>query len=143
MSTSKQVMYYKEAPEVFNHLALTQDKIHESGLDRRLSHLVMLRASQINGCAFCVDMHTREAREDGETNERLDRLIVWRHSKVFSDEEKAALSWTEALTIINGSSTYEDQREGLREHYSEKEISALTALIGMINLWNRVQISNY
>ena len=143
MSNNKQVNYYQEAPEVFKYLSNAHDKIGETGLDTKLSHLVMLRASQINGCAFCVDMHTRQAREDGETSERLDRLIVWRHVKHFSKAEKAEFAWTEALTTVNGASPYQDLRKELREHFSDKEISALTALIGLINLWNRVSISNY
>lgn len=135
------VNHYKAVPDVFDALMKVQAAIGAHGLDATLHHLVHLRASQINGCAFCVKMHTREAREDGETNERLDRLVVWDHVDDFSPRERAALAWTEALSRLDRATDYHRLRAGLREHFSEEEISALTATIGMINLWNRIQVS--
>lgn len=134
----------KHQPTVYQ--ALYQVHVKLDGLkllERKLHHLVVLRASQINGCAFCVKMHIAEAKADGETQERLDRLIVWRHVDDFSAAEKATFAWTEALTTINTQADYEPLRLQLLQHFSEEQISALTVTIGMINLWNRIQISQH
>jgi AhpD family alkylhydroperoxidase len=128
-------------PEVYPPLLKVSETIGALGLDKKLHHLVHLRASQINGCAFCVKMHLREAREDGETQERLDRLVVWAHVNDFSEAEKAALAWTEALTLLDHKTDYASLRGRLRQSFSDKEIATLTATIGMINLWNRIQVS--
>lgn len=128
-------------PDVFPALLKVHETVGGHGLDKKLHHLVHLRASQINGCGFCVKMHTREARQDGETNDRLDRLVVWAHVSDFSEAEKAALAWTEALTVLDPKTDYASLRGRLRELFSDEEIGALTATIGMINLWNRIQIS--
>lgn len=139
--TTTPVNHYKNVPAVFASLEKVHGAIDEHGLDRMLHHLVQLRASQINACAYCVKMHTKEARDDGETNERLDRLTVWAHVGDFTPRERAALAWTEALTQLDRKTDYGSLRAELREHFSEAEISALTATVAMINLWNRVQIS--
>ena len=128
-------------PEVLPTLLKVSETIAAQGLDKKLQHLIHLRASQINGCAFCVKMHLREAREDGETQDRLDRLVVWAHVNDFSEAEKAALAWTEALTLLDHKTDYASLRGRLRASFSDKEIGALTATIGMINLWNRIQVS--
>lgn len=128
-------------PDVIPALLKVRETLDGHGLDKKLHHLVHLRASQINGCAFCVKMHLREAREDGETQDRLDRLVVWAHVNDFSEAEKAALAWTEALTALDHQTDYASLRGRLRESFSDKEIGALTATIGMINLWNRIQVS--
>lgn len=128
-------------PEVFPVLLKVREVIDGLGLEKKLHHLVHLRASQINGCGFCVKTHTREAREDGETSDRLDRLIVWAHVSDFSEAEKAALAWTEALTVLDHKTDYASLRGRLRKSFSDKEIGALTATIAMINLWNRTQVS--
>ena len=128
-------------PEVYPPLLKVSEVIGGLGLDKKLHHLVHLRASQINGCAFCVKMHTREAREDGETNDRLDRLVVWEHVNDFSEAEKAALAWTEALTVLDQKTDYTSLRGRLRASFTDREIGALTATIAMINLWNRLQVS--
>ena len=135
--------YQQLLPDVYQALLKVNPAINAAGLDRRLQHLVHLRASQINGCAFCVKMHTREAREDGETNERLDRLVVWRHVDDYSPREKAALAFTEAMTRLDDQSVLPALRAALREHFSELEVAALGADIAMINLWNRVAISSH
>ncbi len=134
----------KHQPTVYQ--ALYQVHVKLDGLkllERKLHHLVVLRASQINGCAFCVKMHIAEAKADGETQERLDRLIVWRHVDDFNAAEKAAFAWTEALTTVNTQADYTPLRQQLLQHFSEEQISALTVTIGMINLWNRIQISQH
>ena len=112
-------------------------------IDPLLVHLIHLRASQINGCAFCVKMHTKEARDDGETDKRLDYLVVWRHVNEFTAAEKAALAWVEALTVLDEKTDYAPLRAELKKHFSEAQISAMTTIIGMINLWNRFQVSKH
>jgi AhpD family alkylhydroperoxidase len=143
MSDTKAVSYEKEIPDVLQALADVHDVMDAHGLDRLLHHLVLLRASQINRCGFCVKMHTREAREDGETSTRLDRVIVWNQVSDFTEKEKAALAWTEALTGLDPKTDLGPLRAGLREHFSENEIGVLTATVGMINLWNRIAISRH
>lgn len=128
-------------PDVLPALFKVSETIAAQGLDKKLQHLIHLRASQINGCAFCVKMHLREAREDGETQDRLDRLVVWAHVNDFTEAEKAALAWTEALTTLDHKTDYASLRGRLRQSFSDKEIGTLTANIGMINLWNRIQVS--
>lgn len=128
---------------VFSALLKVHGSIDSHGLERKIYHLVLLCASQINGCGYCVKMHTKEAREDGETDARLDSLIVWRHVDDFTPRERAALAWTEALTRLERHTDYGPLRAELREHFSEEEISALTANITMINLWNRIHISGH
>ncbi|WP_285961318.1 carboxymuconolactone decarboxylase family protein [Pseudomonas tohonis] len=143
MSDTRAVRYEQEIPQVLAVLGSVHAELDKLGLPRALVHLVHLRASQLNGCAFCVRMHTREAREGGETSERLDRLVVWRHSGDFNAAEKAALAWTEALTRIDDERDYADLRQALREHFDETQISALTTQVAMINLWNRIQVSKH
>lgn len=140
---SPRIRYDRETPDVLTALAAVNQTIDGHGLDRRLHHLVQLRASQINGCAFCVKMHLREARADGETEERLDRLVVWRHVNDFDAREKAALAWTEALTRLQPDADPGVLRDGLQAHFDPRQIAALTADIAMINLWNRIQVANH
>lgn len=140
---SNVIAYEQHVEQIYMALVAVEEKLAEAGIDPLIKHLVKLRASQINGCAFCVDMHTREARNDGETNTRLDRLIVWRHVSDFSAAEKAALAWAEALTVVKEETNYEALRAELFSHYSEQEISVLTSVIAMINLWNRLQVSKH
>lgn len=141
MSNASPVNAAAQLPSVYQSFAAAQTQIREQGLDPLLHHLVVLRASQINQCAFCVKLHIREAREDGETSERLDRLVVWEHVNDFTEREKAALAWTEALTVLDRKTDYAPLRARLREHFSDKEIAVLTSTIAMINLWNRLQVS--
>lgn len=143
MSEQSAVKYEQEIPDVLQALAGVHHVLDGYTLERKLIHLVQLRASQINQCAFCVKMHTREARQDGETNDRLDRLIVWEHVRDFSERERAALAWTEALTVLDRRTDYAALRARLREHFSDREIGALTAAVAMINLWNRIQVSRH
>jgi AhpD family alkylhydroperoxidase len=143
MTAATMVRYEAEAPEVFELLEGVEDAISTLDLDPGLHHLVKLRASQMNRCAYCVKMHTTEARRDGETNERLNRLVVWPHVSDFTPTEKAAFAWTEALTNLHEGTDYRALREALREHFSDRQISALTSAIAMINLWNRFQVSRH
>ncbi|WP_242108655.1 carboxymuconolactone decarboxylase family protein [Luteimonas aquatica] len=141
MSDTQTIRYYQQIPDVLSYFAAVHPLIESHGLDRTLRDLVHLRASQINGCAFCIRMHTREARQNGESNERLDRLVGWRHMSDYSERERAALAWTEALTLLEREADYAAMRAALRRHFSDQEIAALTAEVAMINLWNRMQIS--
>ena len=135
--------YRHTVPDVMGAFARTQETLDAQDLDRMLRHLVMLRASQINGCAFCVKMHTREARDDGETNERLDHVIVWRHVDDYTPAEAAALAWTEALTTLDPATDLAALRADLQRHFTPGQIGALTATVAMINLWNRIAISTH
>ena len=142
MKDSNTIGYPQQAPGVMQALGQVNPAINALGLEPALHHLVVLRASQINGCAHCVKMHTHDARKDSETSERLDRLVVWQHVDDYTPREKAALAFTEAMTRLDDQSVLPGLRAALREHFSEQEVAALGADIAMINLWNRISISN-
>ena len=110
------------------------------GLEGALMDLVKVRASQINGCAFCLHMHATDARKRGETEERLYLLDAWRESPLYSERERAALDWTEALTLVSETHAPDDTYQELQAHFSEQEQVALTLLIVVINGWNRIQV---
>jgi AhpD family alkylhydroperoxidase len=114
--------------------------IQNDGLEPLLKELVMTRASQINGCAFCIHHHTSDARRHGETEERLYLLSAWRESGLYSDRERAALGWTEALTLVSETHAPDDAYEALRRHFTEEQQVKLTLLIGLVNAWNRIKI---
>jgi len=135
------VNYLKVAPETIKAAQALETHLANSGLETSLYHLVKTRASQINGCAFCIHMHTRDARAHGETEERLYLLDAWRESPLYTDRERAALAWTESLTHISETHAPDDVYEEVRKHFTEQETVNLTMLIGMINLWNRLAIS--
>lgn len=116
--------------------------IARSDIEPELADLVRMRVSQINGCAFCLDMHSHDARKRGETEQRLYLLDAWRETSLYSDRERAALAWAEALTGISETHAPDADYEELREHFSDKEIVDLSIAIGMINLWNRLSIAN-
>lgn len=143
MLQTKAFDYQQQIPEVLKAMVGVEQATVAQGFDPLLRHLVKLRASQINGCAFCVKMHTREARDDGETNERLDRVTVWAHVDDFSEREKAALAWTEALTYLDRGADHAPLKARLAEHFSDPEIANLTAIIAMINLWNRLMVATH
>ena len=117
--------------------------LDKSGLSAELRHLLKLRASQMNGCAFCVEMHTREARQDGETNARLDHVVVWREAGCYSEEERAMFAWTEALTDLSGSHDLDGLFSELARHFSQAQIAAMTTQIATINVWNRLQVASH
>jgi AhpD family alkylhydroperoxidase len=114
--------------------------VQGSGLEKSLIELVKTRASQINGCAFCLHMHTRDARREGESEERLYLLDAWRESPLYTDRERAALAWTEALTRISETHAPDADYEALKAQFSPEEQVKLTLLIGAINTWNRLAI---
>jgi AhpD family alkylhydroperoxidase len=127
------------APAV-KSLQQAQAQIEASGLDYSLVELVKLRASQINGCAYCLHMHSRDARAAGEREERLHLLPAWRESNFYTERERAALAWTEAVTRLADTGAPDADFEALGAHFSEAEIVSLTLAIAMINLWNRVAV---
>jgi AhpD family alkylhydroperoxidase len=116
------------------------ESVHKSGLEHSLIELVKIRASQINGCAYCIHMHTRDARWSGETEERIYLLDAWRESPLYTDRERAALAWTEALTRIADTHAPDEDYALLDAHFSDEEKVKLTLLIGVINTWNRIAI---
>jgi AhpD family alkylhydroperoxidase len=133
--------YYQAAPETIKALRAVEVHILASGLEKSLIELVKTRASQINGCAYCISVHTADARKQGETEERLYLLNAWRESPLYTDRERAALAWTEAVTLIAETHAPDDLYEDVRAHFSESETVNLTMLIGAINAWNRIAIS--
>ena len=114
--------------------------VADSGLERSIYELVKLRASQINGCAYCIDMHSKDARNAGETEQRIYALTAWHETSFYSARERAALSWTEAMTLISGNDISDALYEEVRQHFSEKEHLALTMAVVAINGWNRLAI---
>ncbi|MCL6282211.1 carboxymuconolactone decarboxylase family protein [Ruegeria sp. 2012CJ41-6] len=133
--------YWATAPDLTKAFVALNDTIEGSGLEKSLMHLVKLRASQINGCAFCIDMHTREARADGETEQRLYLVSAWHDSFLFSDRERAALAWTEALTKLGDHAPDDALFAATQTQFPEDEIVKLTAVITMINTWNRLSVA--
>ena len=132
---------YKAAPDTMNALGALETHISNSGLEPSLIELVKTRASQINGCAFCIHMHTRDARAHGETEERLYLLNAWQESPLYTARERAALAWVEAVTLVADTHVPDDVFKVVSSEFSDEEIVKLTVLIGTINAWNRVAIS--
>lgn len=138
---SLRINYTHQSPELIQHLMGMGKSLGESTLGRTLLDLVNLRASQLNGCAFCIDMHVKEARLHGERDLRVHHLPVWRESTLFSAKEKAALEWTEVVTKLPEHGIPDEVFQRVRENFSDKEMSELTFAIGLINTWNRLSIS--
>jgi AhpD family alkylhydroperoxidase len=133
--------FYKASPNAMRAMRGLEQQIAQSGLEKPLIELVRLRASQINGCAFCVDMHTTDARKSGENERRLATVIVWREAPFFSDRERAALEWTEALTRIEQTHVPDEVWERVKPQFTPEELTDLTLLVGTINAWNRFAIA--
>jgi AhpD family alkylhydroperoxidase len=133
--------YAKTAPEVRAAMMGLEQYVHQSGLDRGLLELVKLRASLINGCAYCADMHTKVARSRGETEQRLHAVSLWKETPFYFDRERAALAWTEAVTLISVDHVPDEVYELARQHFTEKELVDLTLAIVAINGWNRLAIA--
>lgn len=133
--------YAKVAPGAYRAMAALEHYLHECGLEESLLHLVKLRASQINGCAYCLDMHWKDLKAIGESDQRLYELNAWEESPFYTDRERAALAWTEAVTKVSESRVADDVFESVRQHFSEKELADLTLAIATINAWNRLAIS--
>jgi AhpD family alkylhydroperoxidase len=133
--------FYHAHPNAIKAMLALEDRIGKSSLEKPLAELVRLRASQINGCAFCVDMHTTDARRGGETDRRLAAVVVWRETPFFTERERAALEWTEAVTLVSQGHVPDVVWEAVKPHFSNEEIVDLTLLISAINSWNRFAIA--
>lgn len=133
--------YVKAAPGAYKAMSGLEQYLHECGLEEGLLHLVKLRASQINGCAFCLDMHSKDLRAIGEEEQRLYTLDAWRECPWYSDRERAALAWTEALTLVTQGHVPDAVYEEVRKQFNEKELTDLSLAITTINAWNRLSIA--
>ena len=133
--------FMQAAPDTIKALTALEAQIQGSGLEQSLIELVKTRASQINGGAYCINMHTQDARKHGETEQRLYLLNAWREAPAYSERERAALAWTEAVTLIADTHAPDDLYQDVRKHFSDAETVNLTMLIGAINAWNRLAIS--
>lgn len=129
-------------PDLYRAVASLDGLVRKSGFDPRLMHLVKLRASQINGCAFCVDLHVKEALADGLDPQSLHLVSAWRESPFFDARDRAALEWTECVTLLADTGAPDAAFDAVREAFSETEIAQLTMAIGTINLWNRIAVSS-
>ena len=132
--------FYQAAPDTIKALVAVENEITASGLEQSLIELVKTRASQINGCAYCINMHTEDARKHGETEQRLHLLNAWRESPLYSEREHAALAWTEALTLVSETHAPDADYEAVQAEFTDGELVNLTVLIGAINAWNRIAI---
>lgn len=135
------IVYREVAPGVMEALSGLERYLAKCGLEPSLLELVKLRASQINGCAYCIDMHTKDARARGESEQRLYALSAWRETPFYSERERAALTWTEAVTLVADGQVPDEVFERVRQQFSEKELVDLTLAIVAINGWNRFAIS--
>lgn len=133
--------YAQKSAPLFEKLSALSLANKKSSLEKEIKHLVDLRVSQINGCAFCVDMHVKEARIDGERELRLHHVAVWRESPLFNDRERTALEWAELVTKLPPHGISEDQFQAARKHFSEAELADLTFAVIVINSWNRLSVS--
>lgn len=132
--------FYKASPDAAKAMLALEAAVKSLGLEPSLLELVKLRASQINGCAYCVDMHSRDARKHGESERRLYAITVWRETPFFTERERAALAWTDALTRISETSAPDADYEWLSSQFTERERVDLTLAINAINSWNRLAI---
>ncbi len=137
----KRLDYYNLAPDAVKGMQEIEKYVAASGLERSLYELVKTRASQMNGCAYCIDMHTKDARKAGETEQRLYALPAWRETPFYTARERAALEWTEALTFISQNHITDNLYNRVAKHFNEKELIALTMAIVAINGWNRLSIA--
>jgi len=133
--------YAAVAPEGIKALYNLSTYAVKSTIDASLKHLIDLRVSQINGCAYCMNMHSEEARSAGETQQRLDILPGWHETSFFTDRERAALAWAESVTLVSETHVPDDVFAAVKEHFSEREIVDLTLIIATINAWNRLAIT--
>lgn len=138
---TNRVNAYSASPKAMEALITVEKYINQSSLDKTIRELVKIRASQINGCAFCIDVHTKDARQSGESEQRIYMLPAWRESHLYSEKERAALAWTEELTLIAHNHASDAIFDDVRIHFTDEEITDLTTLIGQINTWNRLAIA--
>lgn len=138
---SARLRYKEVAPEVYRALAGVQAHVRESGLDPKLVELVYLRVSQINACAYCVHMHAKGLRTAGETDERLDALVIWREAPFFTRRERVALGWAESVTRLGPDHVSDALYEEAQKEFGDKDLVELTLAVAAINAWNRMAIA--
>jgi AhpD family alkylhydroperoxidase len=137
---SQRIDYRKASPAAYQAMLALQATVEKSGLEKSLLELLKIRASQINKCAYCLHMHTRDARKASETEERIYLLDAWRESSLYSERERAALAWTEALTLLPQQGAPDEVFAAMTAQFSEAEIVNVTLAIGAINAWNRIGV---
>ena len=130
--------FYAAAPDAYKAVAALEDYVQNSGIEKRHIHLLKLRASIINGCAYCVDMHTKEALHSGLPQQWINMVSVWKESPIFDARERALLGWVDAVTNIAQTGAPDDAYQVFRAHFSEEDMTKLTVAIGTINIWNRL-----
>ncbi len=133
--------FYKSGPEAMKAMSALEQQIARSGLEKSLIELVRLRVSQINSCAYCIDVHTSDARKAGESERRLSTVAVWRETPFFTDTERAALEWTESVTLVANTRVPDDVWNRVKDHFTPAEMVDLTLLVNTINSWNRFAIA--
>lgn len=138
---SQRIAYGEVASQGVAAVGKLEAYVRHSGLERSLLELVKTRASQLNGCAYCLDMHTKDARGAGESEQRLYMLSAWREAPFYSERERAALEWTEALTLIAQNEVPDQLYERVRRHFDEKELVDLSLAVATINTWNRLAVA--
>ncbi len=134
--------YTKSAPGAYKAMAGLEQYLNHCGLEESLLHLIKLRSSQINGCAYCLDMHWKDLRALGENEQRMYSLDAWRECPYYSDRERAALAWAEAVTLISNGHASDEVYELVHPHFTDKELADLTLAVATINAWNRLAISS-
>jgi AhpD family alkylhydroperoxidase len=139
--TNSRIAYQTVAPEAFKALLALSTYVHRTGLGPQLAHLIEMRVSQINQCAYCIDMHSKDARAAGETEQRLYALSAWRDTPFFSERERAALAWAEAVTELGRDPVPDAVFAEAQRHFSEREIVELTMVTVTINAWNRLNVA--
>lgn len=132
--------YFQAAPDTLKALMALEAQIQSTGIEKSLIELVKIRASQINGCAFCVDMHVKEARHDGLSEQWINLMCAWRESPVYGPRERALLGWVDAVTNIASTGAPDAEYQALQAHFTEEEIVKVTLAIGTINVWNRLAV---
>jgi AhpD family alkylhydroperoxidase len=137
----QRINYFEKSPEALNALFGIGKYLAKSSLDKRLQDLLSFRVSQINGCAFCLDMHAKDLRAEGETEQRLYMVSAWRESPVYTERERAALAWAEEVTLLPGNQVSDEVYNEARKQFSETELIDLTMAVNAINTWNRLNIA--
>ncbi len=141
MTDFERINFKKVLPAAYRAMLALEEYVHHSGLEPSLLELVKMRASQINGCAYCLDMHSKDARAAGETEQRLYLLSAWREAPFYTERERAALAWTEAVTLVSETRVPDETYESAKAHFSNEELVNLTMAVVAINGWNRLEIS--
>lgn len=138
---ARRLNYVKAAPGAYRAMSQLEHYVVNCGLERSLLELVKIRASQINGCAYCLDMHTKDARAAGESEQRIYLLPAWREAPFYSERERAALEWAEALTLISQDQVPDEIYQRVQPHFTDEELVNLALAVATINAWNRLGIS--